>query len=111
MTRSKSIAESIYATEGQTAEYLADLKSDEAMTATALDLLKTPSASAYKRALAALRDDIRAWGRSAELGTGRLRPRRDPHFAPTPRASATSCKRRYRLGTMVGWRELENRSS
>ncbi len=57
----ETIAESVYATEGQTAEDLADLKSDEAMTATALDLLKTPSASAYKRALAALRDDTRAW--------------------------------------------------
>jgi hypothetical protein len=57
----ETIPESIYATEGQTAEDLADLKIDEAMTATALDLLKTPSASAFNRALAALRDDTRAW--------------------------------------------------
>jgi hypothetical protein len=55
------IGDAIRATEGRTAEDLADLERDKAMTENALRLLKTPSASAYARALAALRDDTRTW--------------------------------------------------
>lgn len=48
-------------TEARTAEDRAELESDQAMTEKALRLLGSPSASAYSRALAALRDDTREW--------------------------------------------------
>jgi hypothetical protein len=56
-----SVFDAIRATEGQTAEDVADLEDDQAMTEEALRILANPSASAYSRALAALRDDTRAW--------------------------------------------------
>ena len=56
-----SIDDAIRATEQQTPEDRADLEVDQAMTEEALRILVSPSSSAYSRALAALRDDTRAW--------------------------------------------------
>jgi len=58
---SKCIGDAIRATEEQTAEDVADLEEDQGMTEEALRILANPAASAYSRALAALRDDTRAW--------------------------------------------------
>src|SRR5580704_10250804 len=55
------IGDAIRATEGQTAEDLADLEKDETMTENAIRLLKTLAPSTYTRAVATLRDDTRAW--------------------------------------------------
>jgi hypothetical protein len=65
------IGDAIRATEEQTAENQADLEDDQAMTGEAFRILASPSSSAYSRALAALRDDTRAWweeqlGRNAD---------------------------------------------
>jgi hypothetical protein len=57
----ESVGEAIRATESQTAEGLADLEGDQAMTEAALRLLAKPSSSAYSRALDALREDTREW--------------------------------------------------
>ena len=54
--KDQCVGEAIIATEEQTAEDHADLESDQAMTERALDLLDRPSASAYSRALAELRE-------------------------------------------------------
>jgi hypothetical protein len=56
-----SIDDAIHATEQQTLEDRADLEDDQAMTEEALRILASPSSSAYSHALAALRDDSRAW--------------------------------------------------
>src|SRR5215469_2448778 len=58
-------ADAIRASENQTAEEGADLEEDQAMTEAALRILASPSSSAYARALAALRDDTQACGRSS----------------------------------------------
>jgi hypothetical protein len=55
------IDDAIRATEEQTAEDTVDLKDDQAMTEEAIRILASPSSSVYSRALAALRDDTRAW--------------------------------------------------
>jgi hypothetical protein len=57
------IVDAIRATDEQTAEETADLEDDRAMTEEALSILAHPSASAYSRALAALRDDTQGWWR------------------------------------------------
>lgn len=59
--KTESVSDAIRATEAQTADDHADLESDRAMTETAIRLLDSPSADAYARALAAVRDDTRAW--------------------------------------------------
>jgi len=56
-----SIGEAIRATNEKTAEDEADLEEDQAMTEEALRILASPSPTAYSRAVAALRDDTRAW--------------------------------------------------
>jgi FAD/FMN-containing dehydrogenase len=66
-----SVDDAIRATEHQTPEDRANLEVDQAMTEEALQILASPSGSAYSRALAALRDDTRAWweeqfGRNAD---------------------------------------------
>jgi hypothetical protein len=62
-------SEAIIANEEQTAEDLADLESDQAMTEKALRLLDNPSASAYSRALADLGEGTREWWEE-QLGWG-----------------------------------------
>ena len=57
----QAVSDAIIATEEQTAEDRADLKSDQAMTEEALRLLESKSPTAYSRALAALREDTREW--------------------------------------------------
>jgi hypothetical protein len=57
----EAIGEAIRATEPQTAQELADLQADQAMTEEALRLLVKPSPSAYSQALRALREDTREW--------------------------------------------------
>jgi hypothetical protein len=59
--KDQSVSEAIIATEEQTAQSREDLESDQAMTEKALCLLDEPSASAYSRALAELREDTREW--------------------------------------------------
>jgi len=54
-------SEAIIANEEQTAEDLADLETDQAMTEKALRLLDNPSASAYSRALSELGEGTREW--------------------------------------------------
>ncbi len=56
-----AIDDAICATDEQTPDDRADLGADQAMTEEALRILASPSASAYSRALAAVRDDTRAW--------------------------------------------------
>ncbi len=56
-----SIDDAIRSTDEQTAEDLADLEADQAMTEGALALLEKPSQAAYARALGALRQDTRGW--------------------------------------------------
>ena len=56
-----STGDAIRATDEQTATDLADLLADQAMTEEAIRILASPSPSTYSRALAALRDDTRAW--------------------------------------------------
>jgi hypothetical protein len=60
-TKTEAVTDAIRATEAQTAEDFGDLDSDQAMTGAAIRLLDIPSAEAYSRALAALREDTRGW--------------------------------------------------
>jgi hypothetical protein len=55
----EDLGEAIRATEPQTAEELADIEADRAMTEEALRHLAKPSSSTYSRALGALREDTR----------------------------------------------------
>jgi len=83
------IADAIRATDERTAEDNADLEEDQAMTEEALKILMNPSPSVYSRALAALRDDTRAWWRE-QLS----RKADDYEDGQTPyRAEAESLKR------------------
>jgi hypothetical protein len=59
--KSESVADAIRASEAETADDYADLESDRAMTEAAITLLDNPSAETYSQALAALREDTRAW--------------------------------------------------
>ena len=59
--KDQSISDAIISAEEQTAEDRADLERDQAMTEKALCLLDKPSAPAYSRALAELREDTRDW--------------------------------------------------
>jgi hypothetical protein len=103
------IGDAIRSTEDQTAEDCADLKSDQAMTEKALRLLDSPSASTYSRALAALRDDTRAWWEDQLTWEA---DDYDEDQAPY-RADAESL-RRFLESEVLPWygnrrRELENR--
>ena len=55
------IGDAIRTTDEQTTGDTADLEEDQAMTEEALQILASPSSSAYFRALAALREDTRDW--------------------------------------------------
>jgi hypothetical protein len=55
------IGDAIRATDEQTAGDIADLEHDQAMTEEAMKILAATSTSAYARALAAVREDTRAW--------------------------------------------------
>jgi hypothetical protein len=59
------VVDAIRATPAETAEDLAGLEKDEAMTRRALDLLGTGAADAYNAALAALRGTTRHWWEEA----------------------------------------------
>jgi hypothetical protein len=56
-----STGDAIRATDEQTATELANLQAGQVMAEEAIRILASPSPSTYSRALAALRDDIRAW--------------------------------------------------
>jgi hypothetical protein len=56
-----AVADAITITDEQTAADLADLESDLGMTEAALRLLNSKSPTAYRRALAVLREDTREW--------------------------------------------------
>jgi hypothetical protein len=57
----EKVIDAIRATPVDTAEAIADLEDDEAMTKRALDLLRAGKAKAYENGLAALREDTREW--------------------------------------------------
>jgi hypothetical protein len=57
----EAVGEAIRATEARTEQDLADLDADQTMTEDAMRLLRMPSPTVYVRALAALREDTRAW--------------------------------------------------
>jgi hypothetical protein len=106
---SKCIGDAIRATEEQTAEDVADLEEDQGMTEEALRILANPAASAYSRALAALRDDTRAWWEEQltwEVG--------DYEEDQTPYRADAESLRRFLDSDVLLWyenrrRELEHR--
>lgn len=59
--QSERVVDAIRATTADTAEDIADMETDEAMTRRALDLLGSRRNDAYEAALAALREDTQAW--------------------------------------------------
>src|SRR5262245_43806664 len=58
---SESASDAVRATAADTNEDMADMEADEAMTRRALDLLGSRRNDAYEAALAALREDTKAW--------------------------------------------------
>ena len=61
----EKVVDAIRATPAETAEDMADMEKDEAMTRRALDLLGAGNADAYDAALTALREDTRHWWEEA----------------------------------------------
>ena len=59
--QSESASDAVRATVADTNEAMADMAADEAMTRRALDLLGSRRNDAYEAALAALREDTKAW--------------------------------------------------
>jgi hypothetical protein len=70
----EKVVDAIRATPAETAEDMADMEKDEAMTRRALDLLGAGNADAYDAALAALREDTTP-GSSRQNATPRPRDR------------------------------------
>jgi hypothetical protein len=104
-----AISDAIRATEEQTPEDRADLEDDEAMTEKALRILASPSSSAYSRALAALRDDSRAWWEE-QLGWNAD----DYDEGQTPYGADAESLRRFLEAEILPWyekrrQELEHR--
>jgi hypothetical protein len=103
------VIDAISASEEETAADLADLESDQAMTEEGLRLLEQKSPTAYSCALAALRDDTRAWWEEQltwEAG--------DYEEDQTPYRADAESLRRFLEGDVLLWyenrrRELENR--
>jgi hypothetical protein len=105
----ETIDDAIRATEEQTAEDLADLERDQAMTEEALRQLHSSSASAYSRALAALRDDTRTWW-DEQLGWNAD----DYEDSQTPYGADAESLRRFLEAEILPWyekrrQELEHR--
>jgi hypothetical protein len=102
--QSESVVDAIRATATDTAEEMADMAADEAMTRRALDLLGTKRNDAYEAALAAVREDTQDWWTDMltrnpdELDEGEAPP------SQTPRACAASSKTRYCRGSRPGKR-------
>jgi hypothetical protein len=104
-----SVSDAITATEEQTAAHIADLEGDQAMTEEGLRLLEQKSPTAYSCALAALRDDTRAWW--AEQLTWEAG---DYEEDQTPYRADAESLRRFLESDVLLWyenrrRELENR--
>jgi hypothetical protein len=104
-----AVDDAIRATEEQTADDRADLESDQAMTEEALRQLRSSSASAYSRALAALRDDTRTWWEE-QLGWNAD----DYEEGQTPYKADADSLRRFLEAETLPWyekrrRELEHR--
>jgi hypothetical protein len=104
-----SIDDAIRSTEEQTAVDCADLESDQIMTEKALRILASPSSSAYSRALAALRDDSRAWWEE-QLGWNAD----DYDEGQTPYGADAESLRRFLEAEILPWyekrrQELEHR--
>jgi hypothetical protein len=108
-----SIDNAIRATEEQTAEALAFVENNQAITEKVLGLLKRPSATAYSRALAKLPDDIRAgWEERLEEQPASEPDDRDED--ETPYCADAESLRRFLEGEVLPWyrkrhRELEHR--
>jgi hypothetical protein len=104
-----AVDDAIRATEEQTAEDRADLQSDQAMSEEALRQLRSSSASAYSRALVALRDDTRTWWEK-QLGWNAD----DYDEGQTPYRADAGSLRRFLEAEILPWyekrrRELEHR--
>ena len=104
-----AVDEAIAASYEQTAAALADLENDKRITEAALRFLSSRSAAAYKRALAALREDTREWWEERLLwGPDENDEDQTPH---SPDAASL---RRFLETEIVPWydnrrRELERR--
>ena len=103
------MSDAITANEEQTAADLADLESDQAMTGEGLRLLEQKSPTAYSCALAALRDDTRAWSEKQLTWEAD-----DYEEDQTPYRADAESLRRFLESEILPWyenrrRELENR--
>jgi hypothetical protein len=104
-----SVSGAITATEQETAAAIADLESDQAMTEEALRLLQAKSASAYTRAMAALREDTReSWEYQLD------RKLNDYYEDETPYRPDAGSLRRFLENEILPWyqrrrRELDHR--
>jgi hypothetical protein len=95
-----TIDDAIRSTQEQTAEDRADLESDQAMTAQTLCQLDSRSPSAYSRALAALRDDTKAWWEE-QLGW----EADDYDEGQTPYSATAESLRRFLEAEVLPWYE------
>ncbi|MGH8573462.1 MAG: hypothetical protein ACREX8_12940, partial [Gammaproteobacteria bacterium] len=78
----EKVIDAIRATPAETAEDMADLEKDEAMTRRALELLGASKADAYDAALTALREDTRHWWEEILVrGPGELEEVQEPYTA------------------------------
>ena len=100
----KAVDDAIHTTEEQTPEDRADLEEDQAMTEKAQRILASPSSSAYARALAALRDDTRAWWEE-QLGWNAD----DYDEDQTPYRADTESLRRFLESEILPWYEKRRR--
>ena len=109
ITINHSVTDAITASDEETAEDLADVESDQAMTEEALRLLETESSTSYISALAALREDTSEWwAEQLTWEAGNYDENQTPY-----RADAESLKR-FLESEILPWyekrrRELENR--
>ena len=107
--QSERVVDAIRATAEDTAQDIAELAADEAMTRRALELLGTRRNDAYEAALAALREDTQAWWAQALVS--------DPDELDEGKTRATADiegLRRFLEGDVLPWfetrkKELANR--
>jgi hypothetical protein len=103
------VVDAIRATADETAEEIAEMEEDEAMTRRALDLLDSSRNDAYEAALAALCEDTRQWW---EDGLARDPDEREKDAKPY--ADDTAGLQRFLEGEILPWfatrrKELANR--
>ena len=107
--QSERVVDAIRATADDTAEDIAEMEEDEAMTRRALDLLSSTRNDAYEAALASLRDDTREWWEGVLDGDpGEL------YEGEEPATADAESLRRFLEGDVLSWfenrrKELSNR--